>query len=64
MIIITPNIVQALTQSLLTSLGLRTYAGLALVLIVITLAANVGRQAAAAEGVGVLGTALPVGRGL
>ncbi len=61
MITIAANIVQNLDTVITDQLGVRTYAELALVLLVITLAANVLARLLVRR---VSGTALPVGRGL
>lgn len=61
MITIAANIVQNLDTVITDQLGVRTYAELALVLLVITLAANVFARLLVRR---VSGTALPVGRGL
>ena len=61
MITIAANIVQNLDTVITDQLGVRTYAGLALVLLVITLATNVVARLLVRR---VSGTALPVGRGL
>jgi phosphate transport system permease protein len=61
MITIAANIVQNLDTVITDQLGVRTYAELALVLLVITLATNVVARLLVRR---VSGTALPVGRGL
>jgi phosphate transport system permease protein len=61
MITIAANIVQNLDTVITDQLGVRTYAELALVLLVITLATNVAARLMVRR---VSGTALPVGRGL
>ncbi|HEY2444040.1 MAG TPA: phosphate ABC transporter permease subunit PstC [Streptosporangiaceae bacterium] len=61
MITIAANIVQNLDTVITDQLGVRTYAELALVLLLITLAANVLARLLVRR---VSGTALPVGRGL
>jgi phosphate transport system permease protein len=61
MITIAANIVQNLDTVITDQLGVRTYAELALVLLLITLAANVVARLMVRR---VSGTALPVGRGL
>jgi phosphate transport system permease protein len=61
MITIAANIVQNLDSAIVSPLGIRTYAELGLVLLVITLAANVLARLLVRR---VSGTALPVGRGL
>jgi phosphate transport system permease protein len=61
MITIAANIVQNLDTVITDQLGVRTYAELALVLLVITLAANILARFMVRR---VSGTALPVGRGL
>jgi phosphate transport system permease protein len=61
MITIAANIVQNLDTVITDQLGVRTYAELALVLLVITLATNVVARLMVRR---VSGTALPVGRGL
>ncbi|HEY7143416.1 MAG TPA: phosphate ABC transporter permease subunit PstC [Streptosporangiaceae bacterium] len=58
---IAANLVQNLDTAILSPLGIKTYAELALVLMVITLAANVLARLMVRR---VSGTALPVGRGL
>ena len=58
---IAANLVQNLDSAILSPLGIRTYAELALLLMVITLAANVLARLMVRR---VSGTALPVGRGL
>lgn len=58
---IAANIVQNLDTAIINPLGTRTYAELALVLMVITLAANILARLMVRR---VSGTALPVGRGL
>jgi phosphate transport system permease protein len=61
MITIAANIVQNLDTVITDQLGVRTYAELALVLLIITLATNVVARVMVRR---VSGTALPVGRGL
>jgi phosphate transport system permease protein len=61
MITIAANIVQNLDSVITDQLGLRTYAELGLLLLVITLAVNVAARLLVRR---VSGTALPVGRGL
>jgi phosphate transport system permease protein len=61
MITIAANIVQNLDTVITDQLGVRTYAELALVLLVITLLTNVVARLMVRR---VSGTALPVGRGL
>jgi phosphate transport system permease protein len=61
MITIAANIVQNLDTVITDQLGVRTYAELALVLLIITLATNVVARLMVRR---VSGTALPVGRGL
>lgn len=61
MITVAANIVQNLDTAILSPLGVRTYAELALVLMVITLSANVGARLLVRR---VSGVSLPVGRGL
>jgi phosphate transport system permease protein len=61
MITIAANIVQNLDTVITDQLGVRTYAELALVLLIITLLANVAARLMVRR---VSGTALPVGRGL
>ena len=61
MITIAANIVQNLDTVITDQLGVRTYAELALVLLIITLATNVVARLLVRR---VSGTALPVGRGL
>jgi len=61
MITIAANIVQNLDTVITDQLGVRTYAELALVLLVITLAVNVVARVMVRR---VSGTALPIGRGL
>jgi phosphate transport system permease protein len=58
---IAANLVQNLDSAILSPLGIKTYAELALLLMVITLAANVLARLMVRR---VSGTALPVGRGL
>ena len=58
---IAANIVQNLDAAITNPLGTRTYAELALVLMVITLAANILARMLVRR---VSGTALPIGRGL
>lgn len=58
---IAANLVQNLDSAILSPLGIKTYAELALVLMIITLAANVLARLMVRR---VSGTALPVGRGL
>ena len=61
MITIAANIVQNLDTVITDQLGVRTYAQLALVLLIITLLTNVAARLMVRR---VSGTALPVGRGL
>jgi phosphate transport system permease protein len=61
MVTVAANIVQNLDSVITDQLGVRTYAELALVLLVITLAANMVARLIIRR---VSGTALPVGRGL
>jgi phosphate transport system permease protein len=58
---IAANIVQNLDAAITNPLGTRTYAELALVLMVITLGANILARMLVRR---VSGTALPIGRGL